>query len=73
MFPSHDRGRIKEANKKADIKLKEDILDSFYIHAERQEWSEFRKHLFFVLLGYPTAWVYYIGVRIGGIPVKLDD
>lgn len=67
----HDIGSSVEFNKKADLKLKDDILDSFYNHVERKGWPEYQKTLFFFLLGYPTAYAYYIGVRIGGLPIKL--
>jgi len=67
----HDIGWDKEANKRSDIKLKDDILDAFYIHANNKSWSEMNKTLFFYFAGYPTAYIYYLGVRIGGIPVKI--
>lgn len=70
---AHDYGWIErqDANKHSDIQLRDDILDSFYMHVNKKDWSEANKTLFFFLLGYPTAWVYFLGVRIGGIPVKI--
>jgi hypothetical protein len=54
----HDKGWTIEANKRADLKLKERIEDKF-IQAGKP------------IQGKVVSWIYYIGVRIGGIPDKL--
>jgi hypothetical protein len=68
----HDEAWSEEANKKADLELFEDILDAFYIHAERKSWNKNIKNLFFYCLGYPTASLYFLGVRFGGIFYKIN-
>ena len=69
---AHDRGWVEEANKKADSQLFDDILDSFYMHGEKKtEWDEWQKTLFFFLAGYSVATTYYLGVRVGGVPIKV--
>lgn len=54
----HDKGWTLEANKRADLLLKSRIENKF-IQAGKPK------------RGKIVAWVYYIGVRIGGIPDKL--
>jgi len=56
----HDRGWTKEANKHADLKLKKGIEDKFKLANKPLE-------------GKIVGFIYFMGVRIGGIPLKIND
>lgn len=55
----HDRGWSEEANKQADLRLKKGIEYKF--KARNKPY-----------LGKLVGFIYYIGVRIGGVPVKIN-